>query len=208
MVVEQQFDLLLATVKEARRQEVQVLKGEKKAALQQAESIQAHLEQRRAELIRILTEMNKLSRRESDVDFLQVQIGQQHGITVPGATIQPPAVDGPNKKSSASVKTIHLILRLVSPQCLMCCQECTEWKKGAADVSLPTVCINNMDHLASYVEVVVDATQELRDLVLSSYREKTSLTRKHEESRSCHPTSILIGKRWLRDQRGVVGLSH
>lgn len=76
VVVEEQFDLLLATVKEARKQEVQVLKGEKKAALQQAESIQAHLEQRRAELIRILTEMNKLSRRESDVDFLQVQIGR------------------------------------------------------------------------------------------------------------------------------------
>lgn len=76
VAVDQQFALLLAAVKKARKKEVEVLKGEKKAALQQAESIQAHLEQRRAELSRILTEMNKLSRRESDVDFLQVQMGQ------------------------------------------------------------------------------------------------------------------------------------
>lgn len=64
-------------------------------------------------------------------------------------------------------------------------------------MSLPTVCINNMEHLASYVEVVMDATQELRDLILSSYREKTSPTWKHEECRSSHPTSILIRKEWL-----------
>lgn len=75
VVVEQQFALLRAAIKEARKQEVEALEGEKRAALRQAESIQAHVEQRRAELSRILTEMNKLSGRElSDVDFVQVQL--------------------------------------------------------------------------------------------------------------------------------------
>lgn len=79
-VVEQQFALLRAAIKEARKQEVKVLEEEKRVALRQAESIQAHLEQRRAELGRTLTEMNKLSRRESDVDFLQVRPRRQQGI--------------------------------------------------------------------------------------------------------------------------------
>ncbi|CAG00228.1 unnamed protein product [Tetraodon nigroviridis] len=130
VVVEQQFALLRAAIKEARKQEVEALEGEKRAALRQAESIQAHVEQRRAELSRILTEMNKLSGRElSDVDFVQ---------------------------------------------------EYGEWKKGAADLSLPTVPVSRMDHFTSYKEVVVDATRELCGLILS-YREKTSLTWKHVE---------------------------
>lgn len=90
----------------------------------------------------------------------------------------------------------------------MCFQECTEWKKGAADLSLPTVCINNMDHLASYVEVVVDATQELRDLILSSYREKTSPTYKPEECRSSPLTYIKEMVKRLRDQRVGVSLRN
>lgn len=116
IVVEQQFALLRAATKEARKKEVTVLEEEKMVALRQAESIQAHLEQRRAELGRTLTEMNKLSRRESDVDFLQVQTRRQHRIM---GKIQHPFVDGPNKKSSASVKSIHLISQLVSPRCFM-----------------------------------------------------------------------------------------
>ena len=39
---------------------------------------------------------------------------------------------------------------------------------------LPSVYINRMDHLTSYVQVVTDATQELCDLILSCYREKLS----------------------------------
>lgn len=69
-----------------------MLEGEKRAALQQAESIQAHVEQRRAELSRTLAEMIKLSRRESDVDFLQVQLRQQQGITFPGGTSNTPVL--------------------------------------------------------------------------------------------------------------------
>lgn len=71
------------------------------------------------------------------------------------------------------------------------------------DLILPTVFINNMDHLASYVEGVIDATQELRDLILSFYREKTSPTCKHEECRSSPPTYIEEMVKQLRDQRVV-----
>lgn len=76
VILEKQFALLRTTIKEARKQEVEALEGEKRAALRQAESIQVHVEQRRAELSRILTETIKLSGRESDVDFLQVQLRQ------------------------------------------------------------------------------------------------------------------------------------
>lgn len=76
VILEKQFALLRTAIKEARKQEVEALEGEKRAALRQAESIQVHVEQRRAELSRILTETIKLSRRESDVDFLQVQLRQ------------------------------------------------------------------------------------------------------------------------------------
>lgn len=60
-------------------------------------------------------------------------------------------------------------------------QEYSEWKKGATDVGLPTAYINPMDHLTSYVQVVTDATQELCDLILSSYREKLNLVWKSGE---------------------------
>lgn len=93
VIVEQQFALLRSAIKEARKQEVEVLEGEKRAALQQAESIQAHVEQKRAELSRTLTEMIRLSRRESDVDFLQVRLRQEQGITTaPGGRSHTPVL--------------------------------------------------------------------------------------------------------------------
>lgn len=55
-------------------------------------------------------------------------------------------------------------------------------------MSLPTVQMNCMDHLTSYVEVVTEATRELRHLILSSYREKTSRTWKRGECRSTRQT--------------------
>ncbi|XP_051243890.1 tripartite motif-containing protein 16-like isoform X1 [Dicentrarchus labrax] len=124
VIIEQQFARLQTAVEEARKGAAEVLEGEQRQALKQAEGIQAHLEQRRTELMKTLAHMNKLSRSKSDVDFLQ---------------------------------------------------EYSEWKKGMADVCLPTVYINRMDHLTSYVQVVTDATQELCDLILSSYREKLNL---------------------------------
>lgn len=73
VIVEQQFAMLQTTVEEARNGAVELLEEEKGQALSQAESIQAHLEQRRTELMKTLGQMNKLSRSTSDVDFLQVQ---------------------------------------------------------------------------------------------------------------------------------------
>lgn len=123
-IVEEQFARLQTTVEEARRGAVEVLEEERRRALKQADSIQAHLEQRRTELAKTLAQMNKLSTSKSDVDFLQ---------------------------------------------------EYSEWKKGTADVCLPAAYINSMDHLTSYVQVVTDATQEMSDLIISSYKKKLKL---------------------------------
>lgn len=71
-LVEEQFVRLQKTVEEARQGAAEVLEGEKRQALSQAESIQTHLEQKRAELLKILLQMSKLTRSKSDVDFLQV----------------------------------------------------------------------------------------------------------------------------------------
>ncbi|KAM7386956.1 hypothetical protein PAMA_009539 [Pampus argenteus] len=54
-------------------------------------------------------------------------------------------------------------------------QEYSEWRKGKADVCLPNVYINRMEHVTSYVQIVTDTTQELCDLILSRYREKLSM---------------------------------
>lgn len=73
VTVEQQFARLRTTVEEARKGAVDMLEGEQTQALRQADGIQAHLQQRRTELMKTLAQMNKLSRIKSDVDFLQVQ---------------------------------------------------------------------------------------------------------------------------------------
>ncbi|XP_040919490.1 tripartite motif-containing protein 16-like isoform X2 [Toxotes jaculatrix] len=124
VLVEQQFNRMQKTVEEARKGAMELLDGEQRQALRQADGIQAHLEQRKTELMKTLAQMNKMSRSKSDVDFLQ---------------------------------------------------EYSEWKKGVADTCLPSVYINRMDHLTSYVQVVTDTTQELCDLILSSYRDKLSM---------------------------------
>ncbi|XP_023120063.1 tripartite motif-containing protein 16-like [Amphiprion ocellaris] len=122
-IVEQQFSRLQTTVEEARKGVVEVLEGEQKKALKQAEGIKAHLEQRRAQLMKTLAQMNKLSKKKSDVDFLQ---------------------------------------------------EYSEWTKREVNSCVPSVHINRIDHLTSYVHAVTDASQELRDLILSTYKEKLS----------------------------------
>ncbi|XP_019949742.1 tripartite motif-containing protein 16-like isoform X2 [Paralichthys olivaceus] len=122
--VEQQFASVQAAVKEARKEVMEVLEEEQRRALRQADGIQAHLEQRRTELLKNLAQINKMSKIKSDVDFLQ---------------------------------------------------EYSEWRKGASDVGLPSVHINRMDHLSSYVQVLTDPTQELCDVILSSYRDQLSM---------------------------------
>lgn len=67
VTVEQQFACLHTAVEEARKGVVEVLEGEQKQALTQAENIQVHLEQRRSELMKTLTQINKLSRSKTDV---------------------------------------------------------------------------------------------------------------------------------------------
>ncbi|KAI4822938.1 hypothetical protein KUCAC02_008456 [Chaenocephalus aceratus] len=51
-------------------------------------------------------------------------------------------------------------------------QAYSEWKKGVADVCLPSPCINRMNHLTSFVQVVTDTTKELCDLILLSCTER------------------------------------
>lgn len=51
-------------------------------------------------------------------------------------------------------------------------QEYSEWKKEAADISLPGVYIGLMDRLHSFSHVIVDSTQELCATLESSYLEK------------------------------------
>lgn len=123
-VIEQQFSRLQTAVQEAKKGAMAVLEGEQRQAFRQAEGIQAHLEQRKVELMKILAQMKKLPKAKTDIDFLQ---------------------------------------------------EYSEWKKREADVSLPSVYVNQMEHLSSYAQIVTDATQELCDLILSSFREKMSL---------------------------------
>lgn len=71
-LVEEQFAGLQKAVEEARQGAADVLEGERRQALSQAESIQTHLEQKKAELLKVLSRTSKLTRSKSDVDFLQV----------------------------------------------------------------------------------------------------------------------------------------
>ncbi|KAM6905303.1 tripartite motif-containing protein 16-like [Xenentodon cancila] len=124
VVVEQQFASLQTTVGEVRKRVEEELEVEQEQALRQAEGIQAHLEQRRAEFMKILAQMNTLSKSKSDADFLQGY---------------------------------------------------SEWEKILADVFVPTVRINRMDQLNSYVQAVTDLTQELCHLIFSFYGEKITI---------------------------------
>ncbi|XP_028310940.1 tripartite motif-containing protein 16-like [Gouania willdenowi] len=57
-------------------------------------------------------------------------------------------------------------------------QEYSEWKKGETDVCVPRVSVTRMTHLTSYAQVVTDATQELCEMISSSYRKKLSTINK------------------------------
>ncbi|KAM3859917.1 tripartite motif-containing protein 16 [Diretmus argenteus] len=70
-VIESQFAELQAVVERAKREVTEILEGEEKQALRQAEGIRVHLEQRCAELKKTQTQMEKLSKNKTDVDFLQ-----------------------------------------------------------------------------------------------------------------------------------------
>lgn len=58
-------------------------------------------------------------------------------------------------------------------------QEYSEWKKEATDISLPGVYIGLMDRLNSFSRVIVDSTEELCAMLVSSYIEKVKDTCKN-----------------------------
>lgn len=60
-------------------------------------------------------------------------------------------------------------------------QEYSEWKKEAADISLPGVYIGLMDRLHSFSRVIVNSTQEMCSTLESSYLEKVKETCKNGE---------------------------
>ncbi|XP_074475522.1 tripartite motif-containing protein 16 [Sebastes fasciatus] len=62
-------------------------------------------------------------------------------------------------------------------------QEYSEWKKEATDISLPGVYIGLTDRLNSFSRVIVDSTQELCAMLVSSYIEKVKETCKNDKMR-------------------------
>nr|XP_057923501.1 tripartite motif-containing protein 16 [Doryrhamphus excisus] len=124
-VIEVQFEQLQAAVEKAKREVTEILEGEEKQALRQADGIRVHLEQRCGELKKTQAQVEKLSRNKNDVDFLQ---------------------------------------------------EYSEWKKEASDISLPGVYIGLMDRLNSVSRVIVDATEELCTMLVTSYMDKVKET--------------------------------
>lgn len=73
-VIESQFEELQAVVERAKREVTEILEGEEKQALKQAEGIRVHLEQRCTELKKTQAQVEKLSKNKNDVDFLQVRL--------------------------------------------------------------------------------------------------------------------------------------
>ena len=70
-------------------------------------------------------------------------------------------------------------------------QEYSEWKKEATDISLPGVYIGLMDRLNSFSRVIVKATEELREKLVSSYIEQLKETCKNGK-RCTKPENALI----------------
>lgn len=70
-VIESQFEQLQTVVEQAKKEVTEILEAEEKQALRQAEGIRVHLEQRCSELKKTQAQMEKLSRHQNDVDFLQ-----------------------------------------------------------------------------------------------------------------------------------------
>lgn len=60
-------------------------------------------------------------------------------------------------------------------------QEYSEWKKEATDISLPGVYIGLTDRLNSFSRVIVDATQQLCAMLVSSYIENVKETCKNDK---------------------------
>ncbi|XP_028826580.1 tripartite motif-containing protein 16 [Denticeps clupeoides] len=70
-VIEEQFTKLRSAVEKTKKEVTEILEGEQKQALKQAEGIQVHLKQRCTDLKKMQTQVEKLSKMQNDVDFLQ-----------------------------------------------------------------------------------------------------------------------------------------
>ncbi|XP_053727736.1 tripartite motif-containing protein 16 [Synchiropus splendidus] len=89
-VIDNQFEALEAAMQKAKREVNEILEGEEKQALKQAEGIRVHLEQRCAELKKTQSQVEKLSKNKNDVDFLQEYSEwkkEATDITLPGVYI-------------------------------------------------------------------------------------------------------------------------
>ncbi|KAM9831241.1 tripartite motif-containing protein 16 [Neosynchiropus ocellatus] len=89
-VIDSQFEALQAAMEKAKREVNEILEGEEKQALKQAEGIRVHLEQRCAELKKTQSQVEKLSKNKNDVDFLQEYSEwkkEATDITLPGVYI-------------------------------------------------------------------------------------------------------------------------
>ncbi|KAG9331866.1 hypothetical protein JZ751_016679, partial [Albula glossodonta] len=88
--MEQQFSVLQAAVAKAQRDVLEILESEEKQAVQRAEGVRAHLEQKLTEVKRAQTRAEKLSRNKNDIDFLQEhsQLKKELvDVTLPGVYI-------------------------------------------------------------------------------------------------------------------------
>ncbi|XP_073684061.1 tripartite motif-containing protein 16-like [Garra rufa] len=72
-VIEEQFNILLAAVEQAKREVSEILEVEERQALKQAEGIRVHLEQRCTELKKTQSQVEKITKNKNDIDFLQVR---------------------------------------------------------------------------------------------------------------------------------------
>lgn len=70
-VVDAQFELLSGVVERTKRALVEVLEAEEKQAVQQADGIRVHLENRLSDLRKTQTQVQKISRNKNHLDFLQ-----------------------------------------------------------------------------------------------------------------------------------------
>ncbi|KAI7796716.1 tripartite motif-containing protein 16 [Triplophysa rosa] len=70
-VIEEQFNVLLSAVEQAKRDVNEILDVEQRQALQQAEGIRVHMEQRCAELKKTQSQIEKITKNKSAIGFLQ-----------------------------------------------------------------------------------------------------------------------------------------
>ncbi|KAI5619084.1 tripartite motif-containing protein 16, partial [Silurus asotus] len=69
--IEQQFSILQTAIEDARKKAFELLQGEHKQAVSQAESIHSHLTQKMLELKKTMGQMERFSKNKNHVDFLQ-----------------------------------------------------------------------------------------------------------------------------------------